>query len=132
VEAKRRARILADIVKSGDAPQMLLNTGAQMIDKDQDENDVHLGLSNQPLASYVSVKKRFKLKNDDRGNKIVDYRARNSAEMEDTDHAILLDSYDKVNKVVTYKDPNYGNIEIKVTHIQFKNMAGDSDMRMLP
>lgn len=132
LKAKKRARKLADIVKSGDAPELLLNTGAQMIDGNQDENDVHLSLSSQTFPNYVSIKKRFNLTMEDMQNNIVDFTGRNDLEMRNTNHAILLDDYDPSSKLVTYKDPNYGNIEIKITHLQFQKMAGDSNMRMLP
>jgi hypothetical protein len=31
---------------------------------------------------------------------------------------------------VTYKDPNYGDIELKVTLAQFRQMAGNSQQHM--
>ncbi len=131
-QAKRRAKILFDIVSSGDdAPETLLNTGAQMIGHDQALDDVHEGLKVQSTPSYVSVKKRFKLGKDDDGNH-VDFTNKNINEMKSTNHAILLDNYDADTKTVTYKDPNYGNISIFVTHEQFQAMAGGEQMRMLP
>jgi hypothetical protein len=147
-KARIRSKKLAEIViNENDDVASLLNTGHAQIDKaknpdDEDydagedashANDVDLALQVQDKPSYVSVRKRFVMERDDvpHGN-IVDFSAKTMDKMQDTSHAILLDKYDAGTKLVTYKDPNYGNLSICVTHLQFRAMAGVGMIKLRP
>ncbi|WP_406442039.1 DUF4157 domain-containing protein [Streptomyces sp. NBC_01613] len=130
VKAYDRAKQLVKKVgAAGDEVSKLLDTAPAQIDASQSLNDVRLAIENQSLPCYAGIRRRFKLGKSDVGP-VVDLTQRSAAAMENTVHAVLIDSYDKSNRVVTYKDPNYGNLEIKVSLRQFQGMAGNSSQKM--
>jgi Domain of unknown function (DUF4157) len=127
---KRAAKLAANTIKEEDDVASLLNTGYQTIDERQDSSDVHFALANQNTPCYASIRMRFNVRPTDQGNgagQVVDFTRRPINEMQPTAHAILLDSYDQRTKTAIYKDPNYGNVKIQVTHTQFQAMAGHGD-----
>lgn len=130
-KAKKRAtKLAANTIKEEDDVASLLNTGYQTIDEGQAPSDVDLALANQNTPCYASIRMRFNVRPTDQGNgagQVIDFTRRPISEMQPTAHAILLDSYDKGSKTAIYKDPNYGNVKIQVTHIQFQKMAGHGD-----
>ncbi|WP_407567159.1 hypothetical protein [Polymorphospora sp. A560] len=109
----------------------LLNTGWSEIGGGQAADDAHVALCEQSVPAYAGVRRRFKLRSTDRDD-VLDCTGRPVAEMEPTVHAVLLQSYDPKTRVVSYKDPNYGNIEIRVSLTQFLAMAGDESVRLRP
>jgi hypothetical protein len=128
--AHDRAELLLNKVgAAGDEVSKLLDTAPVQIDASQTLDDVRLTIENQNLPSYAGIRRRFKLTKDDEGP-VVDFTGRSASSMESTVHAVLIDSYDSSSSVVTYKDPNYGDIELKVTLAQFKQMAGNSQQKM--
>lgn len=136
-KAKRRAKKLATITlnEEDDDVAALLNTGYQTIDEDQEASDVDAALANQHMPCYASIRMRFNVRPSDLRNgagKVVNFINRPVSEMEPTAHAILMESYDLSTKIVTYKDPNYGNVEIQVTHTQFQAMAGRGEIKLRP
>ncbi|MFJ6083166.1 DUF4157 domain-containing protein [Streptomyces sp. NPDC092369] len=129
-KAYDRAKLLVQKVGSaGDEVSKLLDTAPVQIDASQNLDDVRLTLENQSLPSYAGIRRRFKLGRGDEGP-VVDLTQRSASKMESTVHAVLIDSYDKSSRVVTYKDPNYGDIELKVSLSQFQLMAGNSQQHM--
>ncbi|WP_277039529.1 DUF4157 domain-containing protein [Actinacidiphila oryziradicis] len=131
-EAHKRAVMLAGIVGgAGDEVSKLLNTAPAEIDGKQSLPDVHMALVHQSMPSYAGIRKRFKPGKKDTGD-VVDCTHWSDSDMEPTVHAVLLDSYDKGARVVTYKDPNFGNAEFKVTIAQFQKMAGTAKITLRP
>jgi hypothetical protein len=82
----------------------------------------------------VSIRARFIPTKDELNadSGAVDLSNRDFAELKKTAHAILLDEYDEETKIVTYKDPNYGDLKLQVTHLQFQAMAGDDKVKLRP
>lgn len=129
-KAHDRAELLLHKVgAAGDEVSGLLDTAPVQIDANQSLDDVRLTIENQNLPSYAGIRRRFKLAKGDEGP-VVDFTGRPASSMESTVHAVLIDSYDRSSRVVTYKDPNYGDIELKVTLAQFRQMAGNSQQHM--
>jgi len=129
-KAHDRAELLLHKVgAAGDEVSKLLDTAPVQIDANQSLDDVRLTIENQSLPSYAGIRRRFKLARGDEGP-VVDFTGRPASSMESTVHAVLIDSYDQSSRVVTYKDPNYGDIELKVTLAQFRAMAGNSQQNM--
>lgn len=126
-EAKRRAKELAEIViHEEDDVGSLLNTGISEITKDQNIQDVHLTLANQDLPAYMATWKIYKPSQEDlRGavNNEVDFTNKKVGALVETAHAILLVDYNAAQKIVTYKDPNYGNLKFKIKIGQLRAMA---------
>jgi len=43
-----------------------------------------------------------------------------------------MTKYNVQDRIVTYKDPNYGNTEIKITYRQFQKMGGEHEIKIRP
>jgi hypothetical protein len=130
VKAFDRARKLVQKVgAAGDEVSKLLDTAPAVIDASQSLDDVRLAIENQSLPCYAGIRRRFKLQRGDEGP-VVDFTQRPANTMERTVHAVLIDSYDKTRRVVSYKDPNFGNVELRVSLSQFQQMAGTGTDRM--
>ncbi|GAA0945933.1 hypothetical protein [Virgisporangium aurantiacum] len=130
--ATDRANRLVQLAAEGtDEAHALLNTGAMRLGgPKQRQEDTHAALCNASVPCYARIGKRFKLLPTDTGA-VADLTGRDATTMDPTTHAVLLHGYDAVNQVVTYKDPNYGDIEIKVTLAQFANMHRGEDVELL-
>ncbi|MEV0396377.1 hypothetical protein [Polymorphospora rubra] len=128
---QRAAKLVALAAEDTDEVAALLNTGRIEIGGGQAENDAHLGLCEVSVPAYASIRRRFKLRPVD-ATAVVDFTARPVGEMEATTHAVLFQAYDPKAKVVTYKDPNYGNVEIRVSLAQFLAMAGNEVVKLRP
>jgi hypothetical protein len=76
----------------------------------------------------MGVNMRFTIRQEDEGD-IIDFTKRAETEMSPTRHAVLLDKYDTNSDVVTCKDPNYGDVEIRITAKQLLAMAGTGRAR---
>jgi hypothetical protein len=77
----------------------------------------------------MAVNMRFTIRPKDNGD-IIDFIQRDVAEMSPARHAVLLDKYDTKSDLVTYKDPNYGDVEVKVTSEQLLAMAGTGSIQL--
>ncbi|MBO4260059.1 eCIS core domain-containing protein [Streptomyces griseorubiginosus] len=119
----RAGKLVQKVGAAGDEVSKLLDTAPAVIDAQQDLNDVRLAIENQALPCYAGIRRRYKPKAGDEGP-VVDFTQRTD-KMDSTVHAVLIDSYDPANRVVSYKDPNYGNVELRVSLAQFQQMAGD-------
>ncbi|MGW1214780.1 eCIS core domain-containing protein [Streptomyces sp. NPDC002499] len=127
----RATKLVQKVGAQGDEVNKLLDTAPAQIDASQSLNDVHLAMTHQSLPCYAGIKRRFKLKaGDDTSAPELDLTSRLASTMESTVHAVLIDSYDTGSREVRYKDPNYGNITLKVSLSQFQRMAGNSSQHM--
>ena len=61
-----------------------------------------------------------------------DFTLRPLSELAPTAHAVLLVRYESGPKVVVYKDPNFGDLELRVTVQQFRAMAGTHRITIRP
>lgn len=136
VLARDRATSLVNITNNQpDDVGALLQSGSQEITRDQAFTDIVATLQVARLPAYMAIRKRFKPTGQelaDAAGGIIDFTARSTKQMEDTSHAVLLDSYNDGDKTIIYKDPNYGNPMIKVKLGQLKEMAGDGRVLIRP
>ena len=127
-EAAKRARTLYETVygarKKGDEVQALLGGEGVSFSTDSAISDIHTTLKIVGVPAYASIRARFKLRTDDSPDADQDYTDRSIDEMAPTAHAVLITAYDQAKKIVTYKDPNYGNIRIRIRIGQLRAMAG--------
>lgn len=135
-KARIRALSLVEITKhEEDDVGSLLQSGSQEITRDQRFTDIVLTLQNADLPAYMSIRKRFKPSGADLAGAVggvINFTQRSVKQMEDTSHAVLLESYNDANKTVRYKDPNYGNPMIEVKLGQLKEMAGTGRVLIRP
>jgi hypothetical protein len=135
---QEKARKLAALVRvEKDDVGSLLQTGTMIIEPKQGEQDVHITLEqfhlNKQYPLYMRIFKGFKVeKKEDRGAKTLDYTRRKDGEMEERNHAVLLTGYKPALRQVTYKDPNYGDVEITITNEQLQKMGGGKNVLLRP
>jgi hypothetical protein len=141
--AHQKATILQYSVMSEHSPNSSLLAGNETIVEAGDyERAVRkLDALRSKMPVYLAVKARYRVRDQDEpppgqpAPHRVDWTDRSDA-MQFTSHALLLTGYDKSRRIVSYKDPNYGDIEIRITASQFIEMAGDAEyndkLRMRP
>ncbi|WP_217164635.1 hypothetical protein [Streptomyces sp. AC512_CC834] len=87
----------------------------------------------EKMPVYLSVRKRYKPRDVDYPDPSQPkpdgvYWTERTDPMESTRHALLLTGYKK--GIVSYKDPNFGDFEIRITVEQFAEMTGDKYLTM--
>jgi hypothetical protein len=81
------------------------------------------------MPVFLGVRARYTLRNEDLHNGAVPYRidwTDRRDPMGPANHGLLLTGYDDRRRIVSYKDPNYGDVEIRITTEQFTMMAGNT------
>jgi hypothetical protein len=139
-KAHDRAGILTQHVGGeGDEVAEFLKMGVSWVDFTDDVDDVKMSLENQEkFPMFLSVRAVLKPTDDEKAEmrtarqeilkgeyrKTFDWTGREGESLDSTVHAVLLTNYDKSTGHVTYKDPNRGNAEFKITVKTFIKMAG--------
>jgi len=132
--ARDRAVTLVGIVTNEqDDVGSLLQSGSLEFDAKADIGDVRLTLENVPAPAYMSIRKRFSPTPQElQGGNVVDFTTRKVDTLKDTAHAVMLEHYDKGRKIVSYKDPNFGNVIFQVRIGQLRAMANAERVMIRP
>lgn len=133
-KARDRAATLLGIVKDEeDDVGSLLQSGSLEFDAKADISDVRLTLENVPAPAYMSIRKRFSPTPQElQAGNVVDFTSRKVDTLKDTAHAVMLEHYDKTKKIVSYKDPNFGNVIFQVRIGQLRAMANAERVMIRP
>lgn len=131
----RAARLLEMFQSQGSGMETILGDTAQRVKPGSSRGSTVKKLRGlrEDMPVYLSVRKRFRPRDEDlpaAGQPmpdVVDWADRTDP-MEPTTHALLLTGYR--HGIVSYKDPNYGDIEIHITVEQFMEMTGDKRITM--
>ncbi|MGW6455597.1 hypothetical protein ACWF94_06650 [Streptomyces sp. NPDC055078] len=137
-EAWRRAERLRRIVDTpGSDTKEILGGDAERVRPESSVASATRKLKElrEEMPVFLSVRKRYKPRERDRPDPSQPmpmgvYWTDRTDPMESTNHALLLTGYKK--GIVSYKDPNFGDIEIRITVEQFMEMAGDRYLTMRP
>jgi hypothetical protein len=97
---------------------------------DQRGAEAALEAMHSEMPVFLGIRARYALRQEDlhsngAARTRVDWTGRRDA-MQPSNHALLLTGYDSRGGIVSYKDPNYGNMEIRITTEQFTMMAGNT------
>ncbi|MGP4114443.1 eCIS core domain-containing protein [Streptomyces sp. 4N509B] len=137
-EAREKAGLLLETISESDDPlRTILGAKKRKIRAGDPVDSVREELQGlrSRMPVYLGVRKRFKPRPQDtpggQAPSRVDWTSRTDA-MESTVHAVLLTGYRPSQGIVSYKDPNFGDIEIRITVEQFQRMAGDHRLTVRP